>query len=463
MFVTDGNLSSDAYDVFVIGSGPAGTSLSLALAKAGKRVLILDSGEEESVRAELANCIGYGHYSGDYWNGHWIRMLGGTSNVWTGWCTTLREIDMDNPAVGVRWPIRRSDLLPYWKRAATFLDHDPDFVDFETPLVEGFVYRPVPMAAPVRIASKYLPALKSSRSITVAPGRSVVGFAANDGRSAIVKIEYFDHRAETKRELVTKPAQSVVLAGGGIGNAQLLLQPGPGGAVPIGNERDLVGRFLMEHPQFNNAGECALDAALDRYWPAANKHSGIHAVVADRTLSLEHNLHACSLQCARKTEDDDMARYLSRKNGRPFYHYDITARAEMLPSPENRVVLTAERDRFGLYRPAARCVLTARDFMNVEMNLRLLGATLIRLGRGRVRVNNDRIYKEVRGQGHTMGTTRMGDSASTSVVNSDCRVHGYENLFVAGSSVFPCAGYANPTITIVALALRLADTLAKTR
>ena len=63
-----------------------------------------------------------------------------------------------------------------------------------------------------------------------------------------------------------------------------------------------------------------------------------------------------------------------------------------------------------------------------------------------------------------MGTTRMGQSASTSVVDADCRVHGYDNLFVAGSSVFPSGGgSANPTLTIVALALRLADRLAARR
>jgi choline dehydrogenase-like flavoprotein len=76
-------------------------------------------------------------------------------------------------------------------------------------------------------------------------------------------------------------------------------------------------------------------------------------------------------------------------------------------------------------------------------------------------VNNDRIYMDVQGGGHIMGTTRMG-SRSTSVVDADCRVHGYDNFFVAGSSVFPSGGgYANPTLTIVALALRLAETIAK--
>ena len=82
-----------------------------------------------------------------------------------------------------------------------------------------------------------------------------------------------------------------------------------------------------------------------------------------------------------------------------------------------------------------------------------------RYGKGRVRVNNDAIYKQFAGGGHIMGTTRMGTNAANSVVDRDCRVHGYRNFFIVGSSVFANAGYANPTLTIVALALRLADTL----
>ena len=229
----------------------------------------------------------------------------------------------------------------------------------------------------------------------------------------------------------------------------------------MGNESGHVGKFLMEHPQFNGGGECVLEAELDRYWPAANKGRGMHAIIADNAVALEHGLYGCSLQCSRKSAEHDMARFLTRETGRAFYHYDITPRAEMLPSAGNRVFLTGERDPSGLYRPAARCVLDARDFLNVELTLRVFGESLIRLGKGRARVINDRIYKEVWGGGHIMGTTRMGQNPSSSVVDTDGRVHGYHNLFVAGSSVFPSGGgYANPTLTIVALALRLADTLA---
>ncbi len=460
MFVLPG-VGGGAYDCFIIGSGPAGLTVGLALARANKKVLILESGFQDRPRTDLAGCLGYGHYSGDYWNGHSIRTLGGTSSVWTGWCTTLTDLDLDNPAVGVRWPMAHAELVPYWRRAAPILDHKAEFVDFARPFAPGFVYRPIPTEPPTRFAEKYGAVLRDSTDLGVAPGCTVVGLDANASRSAVTHLRYRDPRSSTVQTIAMQPGQRVVVAAGGIGAAQLLLQPRTDGAVPVGNESGLVGRFLMEHPQFTDAGECVLDAALDEYWPKENTGTGIHALSPDRPLSLEHGLYGCSLQCARKTPDHDMARYLTSGSGRAFYHYQMTARVEMRPSAENHVFLTGERDAAGLYRPAARCVLDARDFENVERTLRLLGARLIETGKGRVRINNDRIYKDVWGGGHIMGTTRMGEDPSTSVADRDCRVHGYTNLFLAGSSLFPTGGFANPTLTIVALALRLADTLAK--
>ena len=154
-----------------------------------------------------------------------------------------------------------------------------------------------------------------------------------------------------------------------------------------------------------------------------------------------------------------MAEYLAGEYGKRFHHYLCSVRSEMAPSATNEVFLTGERDVAGLYRPAARCVIGAGDFLNVETTLRLLGESLIASEKGRVRIDNERLYQQPTGGGHIMGTTRMGTNRSNSVVDPDCRVHGYENLFVAGSSVFPTGGYANPTLTILALTLRLADTL----
>ena len=163
MWLTSGTLRQ-MYDCYVIGSGPAGITLALELAKANKKVLLFESGTAIDARADMPNAINYGHLRDGWWDRHSIRTLGGTSKVWTGWCVTLRERDFDNPAVGVRWPIARPELVPYYRRAAEVLDRDPSIVDVETPLVPGFVYRPFSRAAPTRFALKYFDVLCPSGS-----------------------------------------------------------------------------------------------------------------------------------------------------------------------------------------------------------------------------------------------------------------------------------------------------------
>ena len=88
-----------------------------------------------------------------------------------------------------------------------------------------------------------------------------------------------------------------------------------------------------------------------------------------------------------------------------------------------------------------------------------LNAQLIRSGLGRMGPPQ-RVGSDV-GGGHMMGTTRMGSDPTLSVTDAQGRVHGVKNLYVAGSSLFPSTAAANPTFTIVALSLRLADYLAK--
>ena len=176
---------------------------------------------------------------------------------------------------------------------------------------------------------------------------------------------------------------------------------------------------------------------------------------------MRHRLLGCSIGCVKRATERSIVEYLSSKYQKPFYHYRVVLRAEMAPSASNGVFLTNERNPAGLYRPMVRCAIGAGDFLSMEMTLRLLGESLIESQNGLLRINNHRLYGDISGGGHIMGTTRMGTSPRDSVVDRDCRVHGYRNLFVAGSSVFPTGGYANPTLTIVALSLRLADTLAK--
>ncbi len=465
MFIaSDGSFpETSSFDCFVIGSGPAGITTAVELARANRKVLIFESGTADEARTDMLNAFNAGHFRDDWWDKHSIRVLGGTSRVWTGWCATLMERDFNNPAVGVRWPITKSTLAPYYRRAAAILDRDPAALDLERRWSPGFLFRPFSREPPTRFGAKYFDVLEESAAIHVALSCSVVGLEPNSSRSAVERLSYFHHPSGETRQLTVDPAQSVVLAGGGVGNAQLLLQPRSDGGVATGNESGLVGKFLMEHPHVGRGAELVLDEEIERQ-PLPRDFGGVApALVPDDEQTAAHGLLGCSVHPHRRTTDHPMVEYLSGKDGKRFHHYRAILRAEMSPSASNAVSLTGERNSAGLHRPTVRCAVGGDDFLSMERTLRLLGQSLIESGKGRVRINNRRLYGNVTGGGHLMGTTRMGSNPRDSVVDSDCRVHGYHNLFVAGSSVFPSTGYANPTLTIVALALRLADTLTTLR
>jgi hypothetical protein len=450
--------TSSGYHCLVIGSGPAGMTVALRLAEAGKRVLVIESGHGEG---DILPSVGYGHFSGSYWNAHSIRALGGTSNAWTGWTSPLRAIDFDHPSIGISWPMTLDELLPYYRLAAPLLDRHPSTVDFQGQAVlPGWRYHPFSVEAPTRFGEKYQKTIASSATLDVAVGCSVISLDANAGRTLVGALACYDHAAGVPFDIPLTADQAVVLAGGGVGNAQLLLQPRTDGTPTVGNESGLAGKFLMEHPHVYGAGDCVVSSDLDRLRPPARFGRLVDAIALDAAVEVERGLFGCSLNFYHKNQDHPFVPVLSRP-GVPFFHYQVDVRSEMQPTLANHVFLTAERSRSGAYRPAARCVFSAGDLVNIDRTMRALGETLIRLNRGRVRLNNDALYRETTGGGHIMGTTRMGRTRRDSVVDRDCRVHGYDNFFVAGSSVFPSGGFVNPTLTIVALAARLADEIAR--
>ncbi len=146
----------------------------------------------------------------------------------------------------------------------------------------------------------------------------------------------------------------------------------------------------------------------------------------------------------------------------PGVWFGFGGSCEQVPNPDSRVSLSSQRDRLGLQRLKLDWRLTEQDRLSFYANLRSLALEFGALGIGRMleTIADQNSWPEpVRGGNHHMGTTRMSNNPSLGVVDSNSKVHGVDNLYVAGSSVFPTSGSANPTLTLVALTLRLADHL----
>jgi choline dehydrogenase-like flavoprotein len=121
------------------------------------------------------------------------------------------------------------------------------------------------------------------------------------------------------------------------------------------------------------------------------------------------------------------------------------------------VTLSNEKDRFGLNRVNIHWEISPIDTSSLQKGYELIGREIGLAGLGRLKVASGDQNEVGWSQHHHMGTTRMSNDAKKGVVTADCQVHGVENLFIAGSSVFPTSSSATPTLTIIALATRLAD------
>jgi choline dehydrogenase-like flavoprotein len=144
--------------------------------------------------------------------------------------------------------------------------------------------------------------------------------------------------------------------------------------------------------------------------------------------------------------------------------YEFQTRIEQAPNPDSRITLDTEKDELGVPRANLHWALTELDKRSVRTLNLLIGQEMGRAGVGRVRLKEflrdeqDMSWPtSTSGGWHHMGTTRMGTDPSKSVVDSNCQVHGINNLFVAGSACYATSAAPNPTLTLVALSLRLSD------
>jgi choline dehydrogenase-like flavoprotein len=143
--------------------------------------------------------------------------------------------------------------------------------------------------------------------------------------------------------------------------------------------------------------------------------------------------------------------------------YPLEFNSEQVPNINNRIELLAESDSNGMPRIAIHWKLTQTDIESGIESFKCLQSLLSKTEQCQLEFDPDQLREQIAAAqpvgGHHIGTTRMGESDTDSVVDKNCKAHGVSNLYVVSASVFPTCSHANPTLTIVALALRLAEHL----
>lgn len=462
-------------DVCVVGAGAAGISLARALARAGRDVVVLESGglepEPEAKELLVAENAGDPYFPLEE---NRDRALGGTTSLWAGWCRPLDPIDFERRewVPGSGWPFGREELDPWYERAHEVLELGP--YEYRTewwtaqlgrpplPLDETLAATEIfQLSPPVRFGSAFRDELEADGRIRIVLHATALELVSDREARAVQAVQA---GSLDGRRFRVEPALCV-LAAGGVECARLLLLSR--GARPRGlaNEHDLVGRFFMEHLHFP-AGVIELPSRQPRrrfelyVWRPGKRAVG-RLFAAERARRREGLLNASvHIEPLRRSR---VARALKLSPDALWLHLTL----EQVPDPQSRIVLGESLDGFGL--PRARVVWRTGEAERTTFlrTRELVAEAFAKAGFGTLKVEPGESGETwppppLQGlRGHHMGTTRMSDDPREGVVDRDCRVHGLENLFVASSSVFPTSGAGTPTITIVALALRLADHLAR--
>lgn len=502
MLIDARDLEPDALvraDVCVAGAGAAGITLALELAGSGLSVCVLEGGGLG--RADENQAL----FGGDELNHPAdilparTRALGGTTDVWAGWCRPLDPEDFE-PAQWrgeLGWPFGRDHLDPFYRRAqetceAGAFDYDAagmaaragkPALPLDPARVATLVYQYSP---PTRFGRRYRDELDAAQDVEVYLHANLVEVRLEEGGQAVSELRC----ATLGGQALTVRAQRYVLALGGLENARILLASNQQQQAGVGNGEDLVGRYFMEHPHWYSGAYMVLwDAGDMRLYERAgaltvdDEHPAGIEVPIKGALGVASALRAAEglptwgatlseqtgAREVGRTGEVDARRLAPLLGAAPDSArvFTLTVRTEQRPLRDSRVLLGSGRDALGLPPIQLDWRIAEQDQHDMLRSLRIVAAELGRTGLGRLWAPHDGAgaYAPLRyaGGGHHMGTTRMAPSADRGVVDPQGRVHGLSNLYVAGSSVFPTVGLANPTLTIVALAHRLADHLKETR
>lgn len=530
-------------DIAIIGGGPAGIAIARELADTQIRVLVIESGghdyEAEVQALNAVENIGQpsasaeGTPEGRGYNGSlaWLndipafelrnRMLGGSSHTWIGKCAAFDDIDFANrpwlPLSG--WPIDRRELLPALDRAGELLNLGPNLYDeslldllhsrpddlgLDTQLLRPFFWQfshmRHPRAEPTRfnrlaldIRATNIDFLMHATVVQInldSPGRRVTSLDLKSatGRNASVR------------------ADTVILCGGGVENARLLLASNSAQSAGIGNAHGVVGRYLCDHPRTSLCRFTGRDIdAIARHFNFYGLGHGGRTHFYLRGLSLSPEMQAregltnCAAYPVQVHADDDpwaalkrltkgagktvkrdllavakstdmiisgLYNRLVRKRGLPHrsteLRFDVMVEQQL--DSESRITLADRCDPFG--QPLARIDwrIGTREIDSVKRLALTISNEFTRVGLPKPRlpdwiVAGGNAGAQFMDMAHPSCTTRMGTDPRTSVVDTNAMVHGIDGLFIAGSSVFPTPGHANPTLMLLALAIRLADHL----
>ncbi|HEY3404669.1 MAG TPA: GMC family oxidoreductase [Ohtaekwangia sp.] len=490
-------------DICIVGAGAAGISMALDWVNTPYKVILLEGGgfayDEKVQDLYAGKTTGQKYYP---LKSARLHYFGGTTGHWAGFCAPFDEIDFVKRdwVEHSGWPIQRKDLDPYYERAHPLIELGPYQYDFkywqkQDPSLKSLVpddsvvwNKMWQFSPPTRFGEKYKNTIVNAKNIHLYTYANVTDILTTENVSAVTSVTIKNYAG--KKHAVK--AKHFVLACCSVQNARLLLAANSQASKGLGNDHDIVGRYFMEHLEVKSAhlwlrnadplklygfdfgivksrAELAITASKQTEERILNGTASLMPMAMAK--KLKPMIEMWSKEDPRENSD-----YVSKEFEKTFSDpaensdnhkaYELFTRIEQAPNPASRVTLDSERDSLGVPRAHLHWELTNLDKRSIRKIYELIGQEVGKAGVGRVQMleylhdEDDLSWPSFIGGGwHHMGTTRMSDDPKKGVVDVNCQVHTIDNLHIAGASCFTTSAAPNPTLTLIALTLRLSDHL----
>jgi hypothetical protein len=501
-------------DVVVVGAGAVGIVVGTELARHGIRTVVLESGghllEHQSQQLSKGRLLGHHHEGLEKGR---FRILGGNTNFWGGQIAEFEDAVFDDRRyIGIpSWPITRKIIAPHYLRAYELLGVDSEL------LRDDAVWRKIGRSAPnlcpdtevvltrwlreTNFSPLFRKSLEDKSGPTIVLHANVTGFTSQqtDGRITTVEARSLSGRS------VSVNADKVVLACGSIEIARLLLWTGMKTRTSWSDNR-WVGKCFLDHLDCVAATVHPIDPTRfhdlfdniyigrSKFMPklkasrSAQKRLTLLEIAGSflfRSRFSEHleNLRLFVRSIGRGVRFSQLGGLLGHLSSMGKYAVPMIARylkerrafnlsdegttfvlhCEQFPNRDSYVSLSGETDSLGIPQVALHWRFSGSEIETMARFTEIVGRTLSRATIAELSIDpglKDRdasFANKIYDGNHQMGAARMAEDASLGVVDSEMRVFGSPNLYVAGQAVFPSSGYANPTFTAIALALRLVE------
>ena len=502
-------------DIVIIGAGAAGITLALEFIDQNIKVALFESGDlkirKRNQKLNLVQNTGIPYYDLSAQRG---RYFGGTTNFWGGTCIPLEHTDFEENAArpGFKWPISFSEISPYINKAKVICGVD---AINSNKLIQKlhlkknnlksamFEWRALQFSPfPFRFGERYRSKLNEAKNIDVYLNANLVSFESNRSKTVCKKATF---RSVNGKE-VKVSAKYFILSTGGVENPRLLLNM----KALFANRN--IGKYFAEHPTAIIGKLVGRDASKiyaehqKKYIFDKEIKPGFSAT---EQFMKNHNLLNSFLTIWPIPKDmyvisrAKMLLYLLRrrefgiklllnllfvipKSATLLPHvfnrmggrkneinqlddcFDVRLVTETIPNFFSDISLSEERDALGMFRASLNWQLEDIDRRTFIFTAKAFKEQIEKTYDVKLEleswIHNDEEnwYTNINldgHHGHHMGTTRMASNSKNGVVDKNCKVFGIQNVYVSGSSIFPTYGFSNPTLTIVAFALRLSDHL----